>query len=214
LREMRIMNNTCTASLVGIEFGRLTVTGLDHRKNSFNYWECQCSCGKVRVVRGDSLSKGSTRSCGCLTVDMAIKTHTKHDKWGTRIYMIWNGMKQRCENEKDKAYKNYGARGIGFCDEWSDFNNFYNWSMDNGYVDDLSIDRIDNNGNYEPKNCRWATFAIQARNKRGNRFITHGGETMCWKDWESKLNLSRGLIRNRLLRGWSEEQALTTNVSQ
>ena len=103
-----------------------------------------------------------------------------------RIHGIWRGMKQRCQNPNCHSYKNYGGRGINICDEWLDFENFYEWALSSGYQDELQIDRINNDGNYEPSNCRWVTPKENARNKRNNRYITIDGETRCISEWCEK----------------------------
>lgn len=133
-----------------------------------------------------------------------------HHKSNTRLFHIWCGVKQRCYYHKHKQYKDYGGRGIAVCDEWlRDFMNFYNWAITNGYRENLTIDRIDNNGNYEPNNCRWVTIKQQQRNKSTCRNITINGETHCLMEWCEILNLKYDKIRMRLNRlGWSIERAL------
>lgn len=199
-------------NLTGQRFGKLLATSLNHYKNGFYYWECKCDCGKTKVIRTDSLVKGSTRSCGCLASETATKLFTKHNQAGTRLYMIWNSMKQRCENEKDTGYKNYGGRGISVCKEWEEFSPFFEWAIAHGYEDKLTIDRKDNDGNYNPTNCRWISVRDQNRNKRNNHLITYKNKTMCIRDWENELGFSRNLIQGRLNRGWSIEKALTKSV--
>jgi hypothetical protein len=119
-------------------------------------------------------------------------------------------MKQRCGNPKAISYKFYGAKGVSVCEEWQEFKPFYDWAMANGYNDDLSIDRIDVNGNYEPSNCRWATLEEQANNKRTSHLITIGGETFTLSEWLAKVNLTRRAFYDRVKKGMSEEQAILT----
>jgi hypothetical protein len=138
------------------------------------------------------------------------KNHYIHGKRKTRLYRIWANIKTRCTNTNDPHFDRYGGRGITICDEWkNDFKAFYDWSMSNGYADDLTIDRIDNNGNYEPSNCRWVTVAEQNRNKRNVKYITYNGETHTISEWTDILHLGKETIRERLKRGWSETEAIT-----
>lgn len=119
---------------------------------------CLCDCGKTKKIIGESLARGTTKSCGCHRGDPLIRYSTKHGHRYERIYSIYCDMKKRCYNQKCIGYKNYGGKGITICDEWlNDFESFYNWSMENGYSDNLTIDRINSAGNYEPANCRWIT---------------------------------------------------------
>ena len=121
-----------------------------------------------------------------------------------RIYKLWSHVKDRCYCKNNKDYKNYGARGIKVCEEWkNDFMSFYNWSMAHDYADDLTIDRIDVNGNYEPSNCRWVTPKEQARNRRNNKFITYNNETHCISEWAEKIGIPRKCLEHRI-RNWSD----------
>lgn len=193
--------------LTGQEFGRLTVV----KYVGNGRWLCRCDCGSIKIILGRSLRGGQTKSCGCLQKEKLIKVCTKHGKHNSRLYSIMENMKRRCYSVNDKRYKNYGGRGIKICDEWkNDFMNFYNWAMNNGYKDDLTIDRIDVNGNYEPSNCRWVTIKEQARNTTANKFITYNGLTFCVAEWAEKTGLSQRCINGRLYRGWDIERTLTT----
>ena len=138
----------------------------------------------------------------------------KDGRKNTRLYRIYYGMKARCYNPNNSQYKNYGARGINICKEWlSDYISFKTWAISNGYRDDLTIDRIDVNGNYEPSNCRWVTHYIQSNNTRRNHKVTIFNETHTLKEWADKYNISEKTVRDRLLRGWSYERAFTTPVN-
>lgn len=137
----------------------------------------------------------------------------RHGMAKTRLNNIYHSMKNRCNNPNNYKYKNYGARGIKVCDEWSqDFANFYNWAISSGYREGLSIDRIDNNGNYEPSNCRWVTQYEQNRNQRSNHMVTYNGETLCLTDMGIKYGINPKILSNRLRYGWSIERALTEPV--
>ena len=210
--------------LTGQRFGKLTVIKrLLNNKHNSAMWLCQCDCGGNTITSSAHLNSGHTKSCGCLSKELIAKLNKKHNMYGTRLYIIWHNMKARCNNKSNLAYKNYGGRGIRVCKEWDDkengFMNFYNWSMNNGYRDDLTIDRIDNNGNYEPHNCRWATIKEQANNKRNNFCITYHGETHSLKEWCEYLNMNYGTIKSRIKRNlpqelWFFEGEITYSIKQ
>ena len=151
----------------GKRFGRLVAKKVGGKTSDGHIlWFCECDCGGTKLVSSSDLRKNHTKSCGCLLAEQTLQM-TTHNKSHTRLYSIWRNMKQRCGNPRNPRYKDYGGRGIKICDEWStDFETFYNWSIANGYSDELSIDRIDNDNGYFPINCRWATAQMQANNKR------------------------------------------------
>lgn len=173
--------------LTGKKFGRLTVIGLDDKPGHKTYWICQCECGNMKSVRSDSLKQGAIKSCGCLKKEQDrtnLTANHSHKMSGTRIYEIWQGIKGRCYNKHDARYDRYGGRGITVCDEWrDDFEAFYNWSLDNGYSEDLTIDRIDNDKNYCPQNCKWASAKEQSNNRSTNINITIGNSTRTLTQW-------------------------------
>ena len=157
----------------GLKFNRLTaIECVGTNKNREKMWKCKCDCGNTSFVRFSALSHGLTKSCGCLQRENAKKANTKHGLSNTRIYKIWEDMKNRCYQKSYHAYKHYGGRGISICEEWAEsFQTFYDWAKTHGYKDDLSIDRIDVNGNYSPNNCRWATQKTQIQNRRTKKEI-------------------------------------------
>jgi hypothetical protein len=198
--------------LTGRRFGRLVaIKQVGKNKSGYQMWLCMCDCGGVSVVNYHNLKNNHTQSCGCLRRERTVETNTTHGLRKTRLYRIWCHMRERCYYPKENRYAQYGGRGITVCDEWkNDFQAFYDWAMANGYNDDLSIDRIDVNGNYEPSNCRWATLEEQANNKRTSHLITIGGETFTLSEWLAKVNLTRRAFYDRVKKGMSEEQAILT----
>ena len=180
-------------NLMGQKFGKLTpVKYVGELK-----WLCKCDCGNDYVVKSSDLNRGHVRSCGCLRKESSpVK---KHGLYKSRIYGIWQAIKNRCYNKNHKSYKDYGERGIKVCEEWRDkengFINFYNWAIQNGYDENVeskqcTIDRIDTNGNYEPSNCRWVSSKIQSNNKRNNINITYNNRTQTLKQWCEELDIN------------------------
>lgn len=214
--------------LLGKRFGRLTVVGRgESTKDKKAVWVCKCDCGNTKAVPASSLKSGHTRSCGCLFYDSrkivaekqkGEKSHFyKHGLSDSRINSIYRGMKKRCYDKNEPAYRNYGGRGIKVCDEWlSDFMSFYRWAMGNGYNDDLSIDRIDVNGDYCPENCRWTDRKTQANNTRTNRKYSLNGETHTIADWARIYGVERKLVYKRISLGWtiSESLLIPKNISR
>ena len=198
--------------LTGQKFGRLTVVGLADTNTRKTFWVCQCDCGNFKTVRSDSLQNGRIKSCGCLKLEQDKKNlnstsakkkflQTGAKVGGTRLYGIWVGMKGRCYNEHDARYERYGRRGISVCEEWKEsFEAFHNWAILNGYNDNLTIDRIDNNGNYSPENCRWATQKEQSRNRSTNINITIGNSTRTLTEWCEIFELDSKLVFARYKR--------------
>lgn len=178
---------------------------------------CKCDCGNETFVTRGHLTTGHTKSCGCYSVEIGRKngkqakhglTYTENGKI-SRLYRIWSMMKTRCYNTKDAHYRNYGEKGVEVCKEWKeDFQTFYDWAILNGYSDDLTIDRINVNGNYEPTNCRWATEIQQARNRRNTIYITLDGETKPLSEWVEITGIKYVTLYNRLKSGKSPEEIL------
>lgn len=200
--------------IAGQKFGRLTVIrylDVTERTQKNRNWLCKCDCGNYTTANASILKNGTTRSCGCLSAERS-KLPRKHGMAKTRIWNIYQGMVRRCNDEHSHAYKDYGGRGIAICPEWlgdDGIKRFFEWSFKNGYKDDLEIDRIDVNGNYEPSNCRWATSKQQNRNRRDNIRIEYNGKTQSLPDWCDELSLEYNMIYLRYKRGWSAERMFT-----
>lgn len=153
--------------MTGQRFGRLTVIERHGTKGGHAAWLCECTCGNTVIVDGKFLRMGATQSCGCYRKECAAERHTTHGRSKSRLYNIYHNMLKRCFKSNNHKYKDYGGRGITVCDEWKDsFQAFYDWAMANGYSDELTLDRKNNDSNYEPSNCRWATQKEQANNRR------------------------------------------------
>jgi hypothetical protein len=198
-------------------FGRLIAINREPNQNGRTMWLCSCDCGESTVVWAYSLIEGKIRSCGCLRRETSIQIGStsmlRHGFYNTRIYHIWEGMKRRCNSPKAIGFKNYGGRGINYCSEWKEPEAFIEWAMENGYRNGLTLDRWpDNNGNYEPGNCRWVPTRVQARNKRNNVFLEVNGERKTVMDWAEELGVKYHVIRTRMLLGWEPERIVNTPV--
>ena len=200
--------------LKGDKFGRLIcLEDVGRNKNGNVLWKCECECGNYAVVDSSSLKTGNTKSCGCLQKEIQedfIKSNQDHGMCNTKIYKVWSSMKQRCLNLNDKAYKNYGGRGITFCREWEDFEPFYEWAINNGYQEGLTLERIDNNGNYCSQNCMWITKSKQSSNTRNCVKLTYNGKTKIMTEWADELDIPYYLLQSRIKEGWSTKRALET----
>lgn len=198
--------------LPGQKFGRLTVIREAERQYGHRYILCRCDCGNEKTINLNSLIKGMSNSCGCYRKEFIANRNYKHGHTYRadgveRLYRIWQGMKRRCYDADDPGYNNYGARGITICDEWiDDYSTFREWANNNGYSNELTIDRIDNDKGYSPDNCRWATVKEQSNNTRHNHRVTYCGETHTLSEWGDILGISDDLIGQRLRKGLPLEQ--------
>lgn len=203
--------------LTGQRFNQLLVIKESGRnKEGKVIWLCKCDCGNYHKTLGKYLRNGNATSCGCRRKKILAETtqrQTTHKMINTRLYTIWRGMRQRCNNVNSCSYQNYGGRGISICEEWNDFMKFYKWSINNGYEEHLTIDRIDNNGNYEPNNCRWVTRKKQGNNNRHNHYLTYKGETKTMSEWSDITGIEYRTLRSRINSyHWSIEKALETPI--
>lgn len=197
--------------LTGRRFGRLVVRARapDHITASGYHhvmWLCDCDCGNEKIIRGKSLIAGYTKSCGCLQREGISSRAGKHHGFGTRLYAIWNSMRQRCNNPNHHAYANYGGRGITICSEWNDFSVFRGWALNSGYDPDAvrgecTLDRINVEEGYSPENCRWVNMCEQSRNKRDTIYIELHGEAHSLSEWSDILGIKYQTLWKRYKRG-------------
>ena len=194
-----------TPDLTGRRFGRWTVLG---KTDTRTMWECRCDCGTLRAVNAKNMQSGGSKSCGCLHRQIAAESSRTHGAYGTPLHTRWLSMLSRVTNpNQQRTWANYGGRGITVCDRWRKFENFAE-DMGPTFVPGLELDRIDNDGGYEPGNCRWATLKEQARNRRNNRRVEVDGLTLTAQEWGERLGINPDNIRRRLRDGWSVERAL------
>lgn len=205
-----------THNLLNRRFGSLLVIAkgddiINKNGSHSSAWVCRCECGNVKTVVATTLLSGATKSCGCL----AIKTRTSHGGSKTRPYNIWTNIKQRCNNSNNSGYKNYGGRGIKVCDAWQDdYAEFERWAYQNGYNDTLTIDRINNDGDYTPRNCRWVDKHTQDNNKRTNVMLEYDGERHTLMEWSKIRGVSYHLLQGRHKLGWTAKEIIETPVQQ
>jgi len=190
--------------LTGHRFHRLVVLGRAEPTpgNRGARWHCKCDCGAKTISRSDALKNGRSKSCGCHRAEMGgkrmIEMHTSHGMYGTPEYKTWRSMVDRCTNPNSQCWSDYGGRGVTICKRWLKFENFYS-DMGNR-PEGTTIDRIDVNSGYEPDNCRWADRKTQARNKRNNHVIEHGGETLTMAEWAERSDMPQWKLKQRLTR--------------
>lgn len=198
-----------TYELKGQRFGKLTVLEKAGKQGTSQLWLCRCDCGNLVKVRANGLVRMGRDSCGCETRKKISQARFLHGETNSALYSVWRGMKKRCLVQTSIGYKNYGGRGIRICDEWKDdYLAFRNWALNNGYKQGLTIDRINNNGNYEPSNCRFTDYKKQANNRRSNRLLSVNGETKTIQEWADIMGVQRSLIANRKRMGWSDYDAV------
>jgi len=206
--------------ITGERFGKLMAVKRVKRDSHYTWhWEFHCDCGNDVVVPINSVLSGHTKSCGCLRREKTGKNNGnfKHGQRKNDLYNRWNCMKQRCCNKNTDGYYLYGGRGIRVCDEWrNDFMAFYNWAMSNGYREDLTIDRIDDNGNYEPSNCRWATSKEQAKNKRNiySSFVVLNGENISITELGIKYGVRRDYLYRLKSHGEDIEEYINRKIEE
>lgn len=206
--------------MTGKTFGRLTVIELDKDrieqrkvdgKKKITYWFCKCECGNIKSIESYSLTTCKSTSCGCYGREQRLKSQTKHNLSHTRIKRIYYNMRSRCYNSNTPKYNNHGGRGIKVCDEWLSENGlvkFNDWAMNNGYDENLTLDRINNDGNYEPNNCRWVDYNTQNYNRRVNRIFTIGCETGSAREFCDKYNIKWNTFWERVFNGYEGEDLI------
>lgn len=206
---------------IGKKYGRLTIIndledGVAPGGSHYRMVRCLCDCGNTCSSRLADIKKGHTSSCGCYFKETFIKHGFDcNNSKNKRIYHIYHDIKKRCYNKNCKNYKNYGGRGISMCDKWlHDFTSFATWCLNNGYSDELTIDRINNDGNYEPSNCRWVDAITQGNNRSDNVVIYHNNEKMTLIQWCRKLGLKYSTYKSRRRRGYNIEYSLFTPVNK
>ena len=205
--------------LTGKRFGRLEVVEKTEKIRGNTTWLCKCDCGNYKPVIYWNLVSGITKSCGCLQQELRMqgRKNIKHGGYGTRLYRIYRGMWERCYNKNVSQYPRYGGRGIHICEEWlgeKGFENFREWASTHGYQDDLSIDRIENEKNYSPDNCRWVSNKTQQNNRRVNVILTYKGEKHTMAEWSDIIGIPRATIKSRHRAGWSDEDIITRPIDK
>ena len=207
LHKYGLLPHECSSIHVGDRFGRITILAVGKLASKKYQYRAvyKCDCGTESITQCGTIQIGTTQSCGCKNREDV----TKHGLWKSPLYRVWQHMIQRCHNEKTQQYANYGGRGISVCKQWHDIEKFHD-DMFDSYRVGLTIDRIDNNGNYEPSNCKWSTKEQQSRNKRSNILVTIDGQTKVLKDWCEQFNVSYHSVYYRIkVSGWEPIKALT-----
>ena len=188
-------------SIIGERFGSLTVIDfVDTKPGTGTHWLCECDCGNTKIVSKTHLRSGSTTSCDQCFREKARQRATTHGMTDHPLFSVWHNMHGRCNNPTYVGYGRYGGRGISVCEEWDEFINFYEWAMSHGYERGLSIDRVDNDGDYCPENCRWTDMLTQGNNRGNNRHVTYAGETHTLAEWSRLLDVDYHALRFRISR--------------
>jgi hypothetical protein len=198
--------------MAGQRFGRLTVLRRDASKHGRAFWFCLCDCGLERSVSGCHLRCGQTQSCGCLRAERQLQVHTKHGGKGSAEYRCWRSMLQRCSNPRNASWARYGSRGITVDPALQTFEGFLE-AIGPRPSPRHSVDRIDNEGHYEPGNVQWALPKPQARNRASNRILIYDGRSQSMAGWAEEMRLPYPVLQKRLGAGWAIERALTTPVA-
>ncbi len=196
----------------GDKYGRFKILQEIFEPGRYRKFQCECSCGVIKIVQLDTLRLGKVISCGCYRSENFKKINLRHGyskrSKRSKIYQVWHSMKQRCQNPKNKSYPRYGGRGIEVCERWQKFINF---------VEDMkepqhgqSLERIDNARGYSKENCKWATVWEQAANKRNNRLLTYGGKTQMLAQWGRETGIARDTLSSRIKKGWTPSQVINT----
>lgn len=191
------MRHRLQIPVVGQRFGYLTVISNDEHIGARRACKCRCCCGAIKVVRNEHIVKGLIKSCGCLRRRTAAQKHYIHGGKGTGLYVVWKGIRERCNNPNSTGHKNYHDKGIRLSKEWNDFSKFREWAINSGYKKGLSIDRIDNDKGYSEDNCRWADRDTQSRNRRVTILVSFDGREITLKDLSSLTGIAYGTLYNR-----------------
>lgn len=197
---------------IGYKNNKLTVIKPVYSQNRW-LWLCKCECGNETIVYPYLMRTGKQKSCHCGKSVTFREMNTTHGESSTRLYEIWCGIKKRCNNKNNKNYHQYGGKGISVCEKWNnDYISFKDWALSHGYSDGLTIDRIDNNGNYEPDNCRWITIQEQSLNRSSNLLIEIDGETKPLSEWCKQYNLNYSTIYSRYHRGMDLRESILKDI--
>lgn len=204
--------------ITGQRFGRLVAKSVDGKSHGVYTWLCDCDCGNKTIVRKNCLSLGTTTSCGCARRDRTVSFNKEKAIHGdaprgnvTTEFSTWKGIKARCLNPNLPAFKHYGGRGIKLCPRWMDYRNFLK-DMGRKPSPELTIHRVDNDGNYEPSNCIWATQDVQNNNKRTTHFIEFEGVVLSLTQWAARIKMHPRTLYGRISDGWDIRKAITTPV--